>query len=62
MQQPVTDGIGEGRVAEVRMPVTDGALAGDDGGCYLVAVFHDLQQVSLLYLRWSSEQEIVNNK
>ena len=31
VQQPVADGVGQGGVADVRMPVTDGALTGDDG-------------------------------
>ena len=46
VQQPVADGIGQGRVADVGMPVFDGALAGDDGCSCLVAVLDYLQQVS----------------
>ena len=39
MQQPVTDCIGQGRVADIGMPVFDGALAGNNGGSQLVPVF-----------------------
>src|SRR3972149_10494389 len=46
VQQPVTDGIGQGGVADVGMPVADGALAGDDGCSRLVAGLAYLQQVS----------------
>jgi hypothetical protein len=45
VQQSVTDSVGQGRVADIGMPVTDRALAGNDRSARLVAVFYDLQQV-----------------
>jgi len=50
MQQPVTNGIGHGGVANVGMPVFNGTLAGNKGGSGLVAVFDHVQQVSLTFL------------
>jgi hypothetical protein len=35
VQQPVTDSIGQGGVAEIWMPVTDGTLAGARGNYYV---------------------------
>jgi len=62
MQQPVTDSIGQGRVAEIGMPVTDGALAGDDSGARLVAVLHNLQQVPALPVCGRGKQEVVDDE
>ena len=46
MNQAVEDGIGDGGIADVFMPVFDGKLAGHDGRAGAVAVFDDLQEVS----------------
>ena len=62
MQQAVADGIGQGRVADIGMPVTDGALAGDDGGAGLVAVFDDLQQVPAFPVGGRGKQKIVDDE
>lgn len=36
MQQPIAYGVGQGRVADIRMPVPNRALAGDHSGARLV--------------------------
>jgi hypothetical protein len=46
VQQSVAYGVGQGRVADIGMPVFNRALAGDNGGSRLVAVLDDLQQIS----------------
>ena len=46
MDEPVEEGIGEGRVADDVMPGVDGQLAGDDGGGAAVSVLEDLEQVA----------------
>ena len=45
MDQAVEDGVGVGGVADQRVPLIDGELAGDDGGAAAVAVLEDLQEV-----------------
>ncbi len=57
MEQAVTCGVGQGGVASIGMPVTNGALAGNDSGTRLVAVFHDLQQVPPLPFGGRGEQK-----
>jgi hypothetical protein len=45
MDQAIEDRIGVGGVADQRVPLIDGKLAGDDGGAAAVAVLEDLQEV-----------------
>ena len=45
MDQAVEDGVGVGGVADQRVPLIDGKLAGDDGGAVAVAILEDLQEV-----------------
>ena len=45
VQQPITNGIGHGRVTDVGMPVFNGTLTGNNGGSGLVTVFDHLQQI-----------------
>jgi len=46
VNQAVEDGIGDGRIPDMFMPVLDRQLTGDDGRCVSVSVFNDLQKVS----------------
>ncbi len=48
MNQSVEDGIGDGGIADVFMPVFDGQLAGQDGRTGAMAVFDHFQEVSSL--------------
>ncbi len=45
MDQAVEDGVGVGGVANQRVPLINGELAGDDGGAAAVSVLKDLQEV-----------------
>ena len=45
LHDPVEDGIGDGLVADPRMPVINWQLRGDDGGFVRRAVVDDLEQV-----------------
>ena len=51
MEDPVADGIRQGRVGEVVVPLGRRDLTGDDGGTVAVAVFEDLEQVPALLVR-----------
>ena len=48
VNQTVEDSIGDGGIADVRMPFVNGQLAGNDGGSATVTVIDDLQQVAPL--------------
>ena len=51
VNQAVEDGIGDGGIADVFMPVFDRKLTGENGGAGAMAVFDDLQEVSPLRVR-----------
>ena len=59
VQQAIQDGIGDGGFTDDGMPVFDRALAGDDGGIFLIAVLDDFEQiVTLRIIEWSQKQII----
>jgi hypothetical protein len=62
VEQAVTDGIGQGWVTDVGMPVTDRTVAGNGSGARLVAVFHNFQQVSAFRVGGVGEQEVIDNE
>jgi hypothetical protein len=45
VDQAVEDGVGVGGIADRRVPLIDGELAGDDGGGVALAILEDLQEV-----------------
>lgn len=46
MDEPVENGVSQGRIANGVVPVLDRELAGDDRGAAAVPIFEDLQQVA----------------
>jgi len=62
MDQPVEDGIGDGGVANLFMPVLHGELTGDDGGGMTVSFLNDLQEVSSFGVGHGGEAEIINHQ
>jgi hypothetical protein len=46
VQEAIADGVGQGGVGEVVVPLGGRQLAGDDGGAVAVAVLEDLQHVA----------------
>src|SRR5947208_182267 len=48
VDDPIEDGVGEGRLADQVVPAVDRALAGDQGGAAAVAFFDDFQHVVAL--------------
>ena len=46
VDEPIEDGIGQGGIVEVGVPVVHGELAGDHGGSAVVAVVEEFQQVA----------------
>lgn len=45
MDEPIKDGIGQGRVTDSLMPVRDRQLTGDDGGADIIAAFKYFQEI-----------------
>ncbi len=45
VHQPVEDGIGQRWIADERMPMLDGELAGDERGALAIAVIEQFQEV-----------------
>src|SRR5713226_993674 len=48
VDDPVEDGVGEGRLADQVVPAVDRDLAGDQGGTAAVAILDDLEHVMTL--------------
>jgi hypothetical protein len=59
VDEPVKDGIGQRRIAEVLMPMRQWELASDQGRAAIETVIQDLQQVPLLFVgQWRHGQII----
>jgi len=62
MDQAIEDGVGQGGIADVVMPVFDGQLAGDEGGGAAVTIFDDLQQVSAVAVIHGSKSQVIDDE
>jgi hypothetical protein len=62
VEESVTDGISQGRVGEVVMPLGRRELAGDDGGAGAIAILEDLQEVAALLILHGGEGEVVDHQ
>jgi hypothetical protein len=51
VNQPVHNGIGDGRVSDMVVPVLNGELTGDQGGTRSVAIFDDFKQIPSFRVR-----------
>ena len=62
VQEPVADRIGQGRVAEVVVPLGRRQLAGDDGRAGAVAVLQDLEEIATLRVLDRSEAPVIDDE
>ena len=62
VDEPIEDGVGDGRVGDDLVPVVDRQLAGHDGRTAIVPVVDDLQEVATLILRQGGEPPIVEDQ
>ncbi len=62
VNEPVEDGIGNGGIADLFMPVFHRELTGDDGGGMTIPLFDKLQEVSPFGIGHGRETEIVNHQ
>jgi hypothetical protein len=61
VDEPIQDDIGEGRIAEISVPILDGELTADVGGTLVVAIVEDLQEISFM-LRQTTNWPARNRK
>ena len=62
VNQPVHNGIGDGRVPDMIMPMINRELAGDEGGCAAAAVFDEFQKISPFSIRERGQPQIVQDQ
>ena len=62
VDEPVEDGVGDGRVGDHLVPVIDRQLAGHDGRAAIVPIVDDLKQVAALILRQGCEPPVVEDQ
>ena len=62
VEQAVQNAVGDGGFTDNGVPVFDRALASDDGGCFLVAVLDDFEQVVALRSVEGSQKEIIEDE
>ena len=59
MNESVKDGVGKRGVPDGFVPMLDGELGGDQGGAAVVAVFHDFEEVSSLFVRQGRHSPVI---
>jgi hypothetical protein len=62
VDEPVEDGVGDGRVGDHLVPVIDRQLAGHDGRAAIMPIVDDLQQIATLILRQGCEPPVVEDQ
>ena len=62
MDEPVEDRVGDRRVLQVRVPLLDRDLAGDQRRASVVAIVEDLEQVTTHGVGERGEAEVVDDE
>ena len=62
MEDAVADGVGEGGIAQVGVPVGEGELAGEDGRAQLVTILKQLEQIGALGVADGDQSEIIDHQ
>ena len=62
VHEPVEDGVGQRRIADVVVPVLDGELAGDEGGAHADAIVEEFQQVGAFARADGRDREVVDHQ
>jgi hypothetical protein len=62
VKESIADGVCNGGISDVVVPLLDGELAGDDGGARAVAIVHDLEQVTALGFTDRDQAEVVEDE
>ena len=61
VDEPIQDGVGDGRIGDQFVPVLDGQLAGHDGGRASMPVVENLQEIALLLGRERRQAPVVED-
>jgi len=62
VQEPVADRVGQGRVAEVVVPLGGWQLTGDDRRAGAVAILQDLEEVTALLILDRREPPVIDDE
>ena len=62
VDQAVEDGVGDGGIADLLVPVIHGKLTGEDGGGMAVPLLDDLQKIPSFGVGHGGETQIVNHQ
>lgn len=62
VEDAVEDGVGDGLIGQVLVPLLGRQLAGHDGGSLAVAVLENLEQVTALLIAWGMQAPIVDHE
>jgi hypothetical protein len=62
VDEPIEDGVGESRIAEVIMPEIDRELAGDEGGGGSVSILDHFEQVSAFGIGRRGQAQVVQDE
>jgi hypothetical protein len=62
VDEPIKDGICDGRVGDDLVPIFDWHLAGDDGGSALVAIIDDFEKIATLLAGERGEAPIIEDE
>jgi hypothetical protein len=62
VKESIADGVGDGGISDVVVPLLDGELTGDDGGARAVAIVHDLEEAAALGFADRDESQIVEDE
>ncbi len=62
MDEAIEDGIGDRRVAEIRVPLIAGQLARDDRRAGRIAILHHLEEILALDVGHSGEAPVIEDQ
>lgn len=62
MEDAIADGIGEGGIAQVGVPVGEGELAREDGRAQVVTILKQLEQIGALGVGDRRQSEVIEHQ
>ena len=62
MEEPIADRVGQGRLADVVVPLPGWELAGDDGGAGAIPILEDLEEIAPLLILHGGEAPVIEDE
>jgi len=62
VQEAIADGVGDGGVPDVVVPLGRGDLAGEDSRAVPIAILDDLEEVATLLLLWRRDPPVIHHE